>query len=520
MASEKVGVSTLRLAIVSLVLGGLSIFLVGREARASLFGPSPDEFDKWVGAEAPGFTVTDLDGNRITLSKLKGRRVVLDFWATWCPPCRKEIPHFIGLRRMTIEEELMIIGISSESPAKIRSFAAKQGINYPLVSTRDLPSPYSDITAIPTTFFIDQNGVIQDVLVGYHSLEDLRLHALGPDYEGTLKEQPVAPVASLVPSTATLSLVLRWEITIPGAEGMCVGDWNLDGEPDVLVTDKTAELHVIDTSGNEITSHTLPTTMSLIEYGLIESEPVLLGYSIWGTQVTVVDRQGKKLWSYDAPMGVDGAHWGDLDGDGNDEMIIGMNGSGGLHGVDEDGKSLWKVSEIGNVWNQSAISASEGHPATVFASETEGMIRVFDGDGNAIRTVRPLDLYFIPIHAADIDGNGTVQILGIGGKLAKDFNVVAFDAEGSAAWRATVQWDFAAWRVPQFACGDIDGDGIGEWVFAKGFREAVIASPQGEQIASVSLSGWPERIGIVSPGNGKGMLVVLRHEKLSAYSAE
>lgn len=140
-----------------------------------------EEFKEYIGKTAPDMTLTDLDGNEIILSELKGKRVVLDFWATWCPPCKKEIPHFVELRKTIEPEELVIIGISNEPAEVIKTFAEKYDINYPLVSVPDdeLPEPYSNIISIPTTFFIDREGAIENVISGYHSFEELKDKALG-----------------------------------------------------------------------------------------------------------------------------------------------------------------------------------------------------------------------------------------------------------------------------------------------------------------------------------------------------
>jgi peroxiredoxin len=158
-------------------------------------------FDAWQGVLAPDISVTTLEGKTLKLSELKGKRVVLDFWATWCPPCRKEIPHFIELANGASPDELVIIGISSEDADTLKAFVKKNGINYPIALADDLPSPYSDVTGIPTTFFIDRQGVIQDVLVGYHDFNQLKSRALATDTVGEPKPAPNAGQTAPVEST-------------------------------------------------------------------------------------------------------------------------------------------------------------------------------------------------------------------------------------------------------------------------------------------------------------------------------
>lgn len=163
------------------------------------------EFKDWKGVAAPDFTVRTLDGKELRLSDLRGRRVILDFWATWCPPCVKEIPHFIQLRKELPESDLAIVGISNEDEPTLREFVRRHGVNYPIASAEtSLPAPYRNVQAIPTTFFIDRRGVIQEVLVGYHDLESLRKHATAPDTTGEPKPPPSAAEPSApAPDTAS-----------------------------------------------------------------------------------------------------------------------------------------------------------------------------------------------------------------------------------------------------------------------------------------------------------------------------
>lgn len=140
-------------------------------------------FDEWIGQKAPDITLTDVEGNSIKLSELKGKRVVLNFWGTWWIRDRDTIPHFIELRKTIPEEELVIIGISKANAEEVRGVGRQVGINYPIVSTNKLPPPFNKVHLTPVTFFIDSNGVIQSVLKGYHSLEKLKSRALAPNYE-------------------------------------------------------------------------------------------------------------------------------------------------------------------------------------------------------------------------------------------------------------------------------------------------------------------------------------------------
>ncbi len=117
---------------------------------------------------APDFTLTSLDGQKITLSSFKGKVVILDFWATWCPPCRAEIPGFVEIYNKYKDAGLVIIGIAMDSENKVRSFVKSNKVTYPVVlGNGQLANLYGGIEGIPTTFVIDKNGKIANMHVGY-----------------------------------------------------------------------------------------------------------------------------------------------------------------------------------------------------------------------------------------------------------------------------------------------------------------------------------------------------------------
>ncbi|MDT8300295.1 MAG: TlpA disulfide reductase family protein [Sedimentisphaerales bacterium] len=123
-----------------------------------------------IGKQAPSFTLLDLNGKKVSLSDYKDKVVILDFWATWCPPCIKEIPHFIELYNEYKNQGLVIVGISVDQKGVgiVKSFNRKYKINYPiLMADNQVSRNYGNITGIPTTFVIDQAGKIRRMYVGY-----------------------------------------------------------------------------------------------------------------------------------------------------------------------------------------------------------------------------------------------------------------------------------------------------------------------------------------------------------------
>ena len=145
---------------------------------------------------APDFTLKTLDGKTLRLSDYRGQVVVLNFWATWCPPCREEIPDFIALYRAYKDAKVAVIGIALNDEAdNLRSFSEKFGIPYPIVmgneevlavfsqvegvpsvlrrGSNEVTMGNGGIQVIPTTFTIDREGNIYRKHVGLRKREDL-----------------------------------------------------------------------------------------------------------------------------------------------------------------------------------------------------------------------------------------------------------------------------------------------------------------------------------------------------------
>jgi thiol-disulfide isomerase/thioredoxin len=111
----------------------------------------------------PAFLVRDLDGNVISTADWNGKVVLMNFWATWCPPCRVEIPFLIQLQKRYKDDGLLIFGISLDDapPDEVKEFAKAAGMNYPIIMrSRELVMEFGGVPALPTTFLVNKQGQV------------------------------------------------------------------------------------------------------------------------------------------------------------------------------------------------------------------------------------------------------------------------------------------------------------------------------------------------------------------------
>jgi len=144
--------------------------------------------DPMIGKAAPAFSLEDLSGRKVSLADYKGKAVLVNFWATWCGPCKIETPWLVELRNQYAPKGFEILGISAEGDdlapsdkdgwakdkAAIGKFVQEEHMPYPVLIDGDsLSKPYGGLDAMPTSFFLDRNGKIVAATMGITSKDDI-----------------------------------------------------------------------------------------------------------------------------------------------------------------------------------------------------------------------------------------------------------------------------------------------------------------------------------------------------------
>ena len=149
-------------------------------------GEAPQYASPLKGQPAPAFTLEDLNGKKVSLASYKGKAVLINFWATWCGPCKLETPWLIDLRNQYAAQGFEVLGISADDidrddPGKlavekkeIARFVEQMHMPYPvLIDGGSLSKPYGGLDDLPTSFFIDRSGIVVATQVGITAQDEI-----------------------------------------------------------------------------------------------------------------------------------------------------------------------------------------------------------------------------------------------------------------------------------------------------------------------------------------------------------
>jgi len=156
------------------------------ELVASPAGDAPQYISPLQGKPAPAFTLEDISGKKVSLADYKGKALLINFWATWCAPCKIETPWMVELRNQYASQGFEILGVSmddldrgepeklSAEKKEIAAFVQKMHMPYPvLIGGDSISNPYGGLDDLPTSFFVDRDGTVVDAQLGLTSKDEI-----------------------------------------------------------------------------------------------------------------------------------------------------------------------------------------------------------------------------------------------------------------------------------------------------------------------------------------------------------
>jgi peroxiredoxin len=331
-----------------------------------------------VGEPAPEFTAKDIDGAELSLSELKGRVVVLDFWATWCGPCVQAIPHVQTLAERFADEPVTVLGINRDTPGseqRVARFLEKKEVTFRQVLDGEgkIAEAYR-VTGIPCTVLIDREGIIQDIRIGFMPgqegdiAEDInRLRAgeslFDPDDVARRRERrddraerddaPTTVVGLDPVAPDRLADAGRLPGQFNGYQARAI-DVDGDGRDELVMPGLQGGAVVVAADGSStrrVRFRGLPayggmTSAEIVDVGgRLHWLVIAQQYAYRGDQRSVVglfDADGEPLWKYrpDLPEGVSSmltVSPGDLDADGTVEFVVGLT----TYNMQSSGRDAW-----------------------------------------------------------------------------------------------------------------------------------------------------------------------------------
>ena len=471
-----------------------------------------------LGKPAPIFSAKNLADENVELKKVVGKEIViLDFWATWCGPCVRALPEITEVAEEYKDKGIRFFAVNvGEDPDTIKEFLESQKLDIEVLLDADgEASEKYEVEGIPQTVIIGKDATTQVVHIGASpGLKQTLRKELDSLLEGknlaaeTLKdfEEQQKEMEEEAEAFEAFGTKLAWE-----RDGQFHGLAIDNASGTIFATLDRGVLMKLDQTGKPTAEKFQANGSEIRLANLVAGdEREIISFDPWGTAVEARNSVGQELWSYDVGHGVDDVWAHDLDGDGADEVIIGYNGTGGLHVLDRRGKLKWKDTSIGNVWHVAAGNVDDDKDIEVVTTSARGMVHIFSPEGKNKHN-RSVPLYANMVRISPKKNDTPSKILAAGS--ADRESMVMIDGDG----KVDFQLD-----LPAAGDANVDNVRISEtrpWaaVAMRGGYFHVVDLDQGKRIASVSEKSLVPSVGWLERDNASPLMVVTTATGIKAF---
>jgi len=516
----------------------------------------PLDPEKLLGKPIGEFAFVDAEGNRITRDSLAGKTVAVDFWATWCQPCREGLPKFAEVARQYQDnQQVVFLAVSIDAPETenkvLQATLDQWGVELPIV--RDLEGNLTNVfefAGVPATFILDGKGVLQDFvpgldpqlpqslpkkldrLLGGEDIYPTKVAETGADR--TASEEIELPKVEIAPRSepATFQLVPLWKCRDVKSPGNVLVVGQAGGESRILVVDAWNSIAELGLDGKLIARHQPEIDPSEILSALRtavggDGKRYYAAFALLSAQQRchLMDGDFRLLASY-PPDALEKPHQGiadvrlaDLRGTGEIRAYVGYWGVVGVQEVSLEGKRLAYNRSLADV-SQIAVSGPDvqGHRQLLCTNNTGALAVIAAGDTLKLQQQLALPGQFLRwITAADLTTDGQPELCALGFTQVGDNPVIGLDLKGKVLWRYALPAGIHEKPIERIVPGRLFADGEGQWLLPGPDGSIHVVAADGKPIDRFNYGAALTGLA-TAESDGHPMLIVASENALEAFS--
>lgn len=550
-------------------------FEVPKDAEiVKFFPPRELAYLQLLNTKVPDFKFTDLDGKPVTPTTLADKITVLDFWATWCRPCKLTLPLLNKVyEKFKDNPKVAFYAVNVENPEvnneDVKKVLEELKVNVPILRDFDhTGSALKFMGRIPAMFVIGPNGIVQDCEVGGNPQltedlsakiekllageniyekriaeyqEQLRLYAkmldVAPEGEMASISEPMVEERKL-PETkiaersepATFKLASAWKCTDLKSPGDLVVINSKDGQPRLLVVENWKSIAEVGLDGKLIALHKLKIeeneAIGTLRTSIgADGKRYLVAFLLTQQRCHVIDEDWNIVASYpedalqNPHSGIADVELGDLDGDGTLKLYVSYWGLVGVQAASLEGKRLWSNRSVSNVIGMAIGPADEKKHRSLYCANTTESLVLLDAQGERQGEVRVPGQMLHWIVAADLRDDGQPLWCGMASSAPGENRAVGFSPKGQVLWDYVLPSGVPQQPISIIIPGRITRDGPGQWILPGLDGSIHFISADGKLLDKFNYGAMLQGLTTIQI-DGQPALVVATEKGLEAWKVE